>query len=80
MKRQQIFGSPGAPAARYHGWSKRSLHIPMRDGVKLAADILLPKGLAPDARIPPLVSQTRYWRSPELRAPFKWFVEPSSRV
>jgi putative CocE/NonD family hydrolase len=78
MKEQQIFGSPGAPAVRYDGWSTRSLHIPMRDGVELAADIILPKGLAPESRIPALVCQTRYWRSPELRAPFKWFVEPSS--
>jgi putative CocE/NonD family hydrolase len=78
MKEPQVFGSPGAPAARCDGWSTRSLHIPMRDGVKLAADILLPKGRAPEARIPALVSQTRYWRSPELRAPFKWLLEPSS--
>jgi predicted acyl esterase len=78
MKERQIFGSPGTPAARYDGWSTRSVHVPMRDGVKLAADILLPKGLAPEARVPALVSQTRYWRSPELRAPFKWFLEPCS--
>jgi len=78
MSEHQIFGSPGAPAARYQGWSTRSLHIPMRDGVKLAADILLPKGVAPETRLPALVSQTRYWRAPELRAPFKWFVKPGS--
>ena len=44
----------------------------------LAADVLLPRGLAAEERIPALVSQTRYWRSSELRAPFKWFVEPHS--
>jgi len=42
MTEDQIFGSPGAPAARYDGWSTRSVHIPMRDGVRLAADIVLP--------------------------------------
>jgi len=73
---RQVFGSPESPLARFEGWSTRSLHIPMRDGVKLAADILLPKGLAPEARIPALVAQTRYWRSRELRAPLKWFLKP----
>jgi putative CocE/NonD family hydrolase len=79
MQEPQIFGSPGAPPARYAGWSTRSLHISMRDGVQLAAEVLLPQGLEPEARIPALVSQTRYWRAQELRAPFKWFLEPSSR-
>ena len=77
MEQPQVFGSPGAPAPRYHGWARCALHIPMRDGVDLAADVLLPKGLAPETRIPALVSQTRYWRATELRAPFKWFLEPS---
>ena len=49
----------------------------MRDGIRLAADILLPRGLAAESRIPALVSQTRYWRSPELRAPFRWLFDPN---
>ena len=56
----------------------QSLYIPMRDGVKLAVDVVLPKGLPPDARIPALLSQTRYWRSMEMRAPFKWFLKPEA--
>ncbi len=74
---RQIFGSPGSPPARYRGWVTRSVHVPMRDGVQLAADILLPRNLEPEARLPAIVAQTRYWRSPELRAPFKWLLEPS---
>ena len=70
MTDEQIFGAPGRPAPRYRGWTTRAVHVAMRDGVKLAADVLLPKGLAPEERIPALVSQTRYWRSTELRAPF----------
>jgi hypothetical protein len=48
----------------------------MHDGVKLAAEIVLPKGFPPGTRIPALLSQTRYWRQMELRAPFRWFLKP----
>ncbi len=50
----------------------------MRDGVRLAVDVVLPRNLPPDTRIPALLSQTRYWRALELRAPFKWFVSAST--
>ena len=36
------FGGYIGEAPRYHGMFKRSLYIPMRDGVRLAADIVLP--------------------------------------
>jgi putative CocE/NonD family hydrolase len=48
----------------------------MRDGVRLAVDLVLPKGLPDGERIPALISQTRYWRARELRIPFKWFLTP----
>jgi hypothetical protein len=54
----------------------QSFYLPMRDGVKLAVDLVLPKGLNEDTKIPALISQTRYWRAIELRAPFKWFLKP----
>jgi putative CocE/NonD family hydrolase len=68
------FGRRSAPAARYHGKKIYSLYLPMRDNVRLAIDVTLPDGLTPGEKIPALLIQSRYWRSMELRAPFKWFI------
>ncbi len=70
------FGSYAGDTPRYHGTIKRSLHIPMRDGVRLAAEIVLPQDLPHGDNIPTLLVQTRYWRATELRVPFKWFLTP----
>ncbi len=35
----------------------------MRDGVRIAVDIVLPKGLPPGAWIPSILTMTRYWRA-----------------
>jgi putative CocE/NonD family hydrolase len=64
----------------YHGYTVHSCYIPMRDGVRLAADIILPKGLPVGTRIPALLNQTRYWRDTELRAPFKWFYHSTDEL
>ena len=73
---ETIFGDHAAPAPRYTGTSASSVYIPMRDGVQLAVEVVLPEDLEAGARIPALLSQTRYWRAKELRAPFKWFLTP----
>ena len=73
---ETTFGSHAAPAPRYTGTSTSSVYIPMRDGVQLAVEVVLPEDLEAGARIPALLSQTRYWRAKELRAPFKWFLTP----
>lgn len=39
----------------------------MKDGVKLAADIILPDNLPENERIPTLLYRTRYWRDAELK-------------
>jgi len=70
------FGSFATPAPRYSGIRTSSHYIPTRDGVELAAEVVLPEGLEPGARIPALLSQTRYWRAREMRAPFRWFLDP----
>lgn len=44
-----------------------STYLTMRDGVKIAVDYYLPKGLAPGEKIPAIIHQTRYWRSIGLR-------------
>ena len=67
------FGSHAAPAPRSTGTRTSSVYIPMRDGVELAVEVFLPGDLEAGARIPALLSQTRYWRAKEMRAPFKWF-------
>ncbi|MBI5033056.1 MAG: CocE/NonD family hydrolase [Chloroflexi bacterium] len=72
-----------APAARFSGRVNLSYYVLMRDGVKLAVDVLLPKNLPSSEKIPAILIYTRYWRLMELRAPFKWFLKPeqmSSRL
>lgn len=56
------------PRPAEYGVSKRAVYIAMPDGVRLAADVYLPEGLAPDARVPALLVQTRYYRSTQLRS------------
>jgi hypothetical protein len=55
---------------RYTDLVVSSRYLTMRDGVKIAIDVLLPKGLDPGAKIPAILDQTRYWRSFALRWPF----------
>jgi putative CocE/NonD family hydrolase len=72
------FGSYVGAAPRYRGTTTQSTYIPMRDGVRLAVEVILPRNLPSEVKIPALLSQTRYWREMELRAPFKWFLQPSA--
>ncbi len=65
-----------SPAPRYRGVTYRSFYVPMRDGTRLAVDLILPKGLPSGVKIPAILIQTRYWRMAELRAPFKWLLQP----
>jgi len=59
----------GYTAPQYKETVLQSLYLTMRDGVKIAVDVVLPKGLAPGARIPAIVDQTRYWRARKGQAP-----------
>jgi putative CocE/NonD family hydrolase len=65
---------------KYRGFTTKSVYLTMHDGVKLAVDIQLPKGLASDAKIPSLILQTRYWRANDVRPPFKWFQKQSEAI
>jgi uncharacterized protein len=58
----------------YEDMLAHSVYIPMSDGVRLAADVYLPKGLPASQRLPTILYQTRYWRSMELRPPFSWLL------
>jgi hypothetical protein len=60
------FGACGLRIDGPHGTSPvRSLHIPMRDGVRIALDVVLPDGLTEGARVPTILTMTRYWRAME---------------
>jgi uncharacterized protein len=57
------FGSCAIDAGDPYGVGiVESLHIPMRDGVRIALDVLLPSGLAEGERVPTVLTMTRYWR------------------
>ncbi|MGE0551889.1 MAG: CocE/NonD family hydrolase [Gemmatimonadales bacterium] len=56
----------GIPAPTYQQVERRSIYVPMRDGVRLAVDVFLPKDLAPGTRLPTVMEQTRYRRSFEF--------------
>jgi putative CocE/NonD family hydrolase len=60
--------------AKYKGLEATNFYLTMRDSIKIAVDLYLPKGLEPDAKIPAILHQTRYWRSPDLRWPFSMFT------
>jgi len=63
------------PPPRHTGWNGRSHAIAMRDGVRLAVDVAVPRGPA-DGRYPALFAATRYWRASQLRRPWRWFITP----
>src|SRR5258708_2892476 len=58
---------------KYKEFEQRSLYLTMRDGVKIAVDIVLPKPLAADERLPAIMNMTRYWRSHQGDKPGTWF-------
>lgn len=59
--------------------SRKSLFVTMRDGVRLAVDVHLPRG-GPPARLPAILRQTRYYRGiafnpPFHRLPVEWLID-----
>jgi len=53
----------GYGESQYKSVSVRSVYVPMRDGTKIAVDLLLPEDLVADVKIPTLIEFTRYYRS-----------------
>ncbi|MHA1147746.1 MAG: CocE/NonD family hydrolase [Promethearchaeota archaeon] len=64
-----------AKKSKYKGFIATSHYITMRDGVKIAAEVLLPKKLPSIRKLPTILIQTRYWRAVELKKPFSWLVK-----
>lgn len=56
----------------YDGYDMYTYYLRMRDGVPIAVDVYLPKGNKGE-KFPTILHQTRYWRSIELKWPYKWF-------
>jgi len=59
----------------FDGYEKNSQHLKMRDGVRIAIEVILPKNLSPNEKISTILMQTRYWRDYKFRIPFKWFIQ-----
>lgn len=60
---------------QYKKIDKTSMYLPMKDGVKLAVNVYLPKGLKEGEKIPTILYQTRYWRAVGFRWPFDGMLE-----
>ena len=73
---ERPFGSAPTLPPVYPGIERHSFYLHMRDDIKLAVTVLLPEGLPAGAKVPTLVSQSRYWREMELRPPLNWFLSP----
>ena len=67
-----------APYSRppaFKGIVRESHYVTMRDGVRIAVDVLRPASAA-GKRLPTVLQQTRYWRTPDIRFPFNLFASP----
>ena len=56
---------PGYSEPQYKDATIQSLYLPMRDGVRIAIDVALPKDLPADAKLPTVMQLTRYHRAKE---------------
>jgi putative CocE/NonD family hydrolase len=64
---------PGYVEPKYKEFDQRSLYVTMRDGVKIAIDVVLPKNLPAGEKVPAIMNMTRYWRSNQGEKPATWF-------
>ena len=64
---------PGYVEPKYKETEQRSLYLTMRDGVKIAIDVVLPKPLAAGEKLPTIMHMTRYWRSNQGDKPGLFF-------
>jgi putative CocE/NonD family hydrolase len=64
---------PGYVEPKYKEFEVHSYYVPMRDGVKIAIDVVLPKGLPAGEKVPTVMNMTRYWRAKQGDKPGTWF-------
>lgn len=60
---------------QYKGHKKTTYYVTMDDGIRLAVNVYLPKGLKKGEKIPAILFQTRYWRGIGLKWPFSGLVD-----
>src|SRR4030095_3358879 len=58
---------------QYKAATQRSFYLTMRDGVKIAVQLVLPKDLPADQKLPALMVMTRYWRARQGDQPGTFF-------
>lgn len=59
----------------YEEITEQSFYVEMDDGVKLAVNVYLPKGLKEGEKIPAITFSTRYWRAIGFKWPFNKFMQ-----
>ncbi|MFT4526601.1 MAG: putative CocE/NonD family hydrolase [Bacteroidia bacterium] len=59
----------------YEDIIEQSYYVEMDDGVKLAVNIYLPKGLKEGEKVPAITFSTRYWRAIGFKWPFNKFMQ-----
>ncbi|MBD3253442.1 MAG: CocE/NonD family hydrolase [Candidatus Lokiarchaeota archaeon] len=69
-----IFENLSRRKTSYKEFEKKSYYLTMRDGVKIAVEVMLPENLSSEDKLPTVLLQTRYWRDFEFRIPFRWFM------
>nr|MDO8110494.1 CocE/NonD family hydrolase [Candidatus Sigynarchaeota archaeon] len=70
-----------AKKPKYKGFTTTSYHVAAKDGVPIAVDVILPKGLPGSERVTAIMHMTRYWRAYNFKAPIKWFMrDPTDPV
>ena len=67
-------------SARRYKIKTTSFYLTMRDGVKIAVDLHLPKNLPAGTKLPTIFRATRYVRSVELRWPISIFLWPKKEL
>lgn len=65
--RRTDFGRTPKRKPPYRGVKVQSVYVPMRDGVNIALDVIRPKAVADDVRLPTILFIARYWRSFAVR-------------
>jgi len=58
---------------RFKGLTDHSYYVPMRDGVKIAVQVVLPRDLPAGEKIPAILNMTRYWRAHQGDDPNPFF-------
>ncbi len=60
----------------YKGFKHESFYVPMRDSIRLAVDVFMPKKRAKGEKVPTVMYLTRYVRSLKAKFPFNLLKDP----